>query len=60
MRRDDPPTADRLSEHEKIVGFRNVLVHGYDLMDQGIVWETIRTSLPLLLSEVEELLKDHG
>ncbi len=60
LRRDDPATADRLSEHEKIVGFRNVLVHGYDLMDQGIVWETIRTSLPLLRSEVEELLKDHG
>ncbi len=57
LRRDDPETADRLSEHERIVGFRNVLVHGYDLVDDGIVWDTIRTNLPLLLSEVEGLLE---
>ena len=35
LRRDDPVTAARLSEHERIVGFRNVLVHGYDLVDDG-------------------------
>jgi uncharacterized protein with HEPN domain len=58
LRRDDPETADRLSEYERIVGFRNVLVHGYDLVDEGIVWDTIRTNLPLLLSEVEGLLKE--
>ena len=58
LRRDDPETADRLSEHERIVGFRNVLVHGYDLVDDGIAWETIRTNLPLLLSEVEDLLEE--
>ena len=57
LRRDDPETADRLSEQERIVGFRNVLVHGYDLVDDGIVWDTIRTNLPLLLSEVESLLE---
>ena len=58
LRRDDPQTADRLSEHERIVGFRNVLVHGYDLVDDGIVWNTIKTNLPLLLSEVEGLLRE--
>ncbi|MBA3615778.1 MAG: DUF86 domain-containing protein [Actinomycetota bacterium] len=57
LRRDDPETADSLSEHERIVGFRNVLVHGYDLVDDAIVWDTIRTKLPLLLSEVERLLE---
>jgi uncharacterized protein with HEPN domain len=57
LRRDDPETADRLSEHERIVGFQNVLVHGYDLVDDSIVWNTIRTN-PLLLSEVEGLLKE--
>jgi uncharacterized protein with HEPN domain len=58
LRRDDPETAERLSEHERIVGFRNVLVHGYDLVDDGIVWNTIRTNLPLLLSEVEGLQQE--
>jgi uncharacterized protein with HEPN domain len=39
------------------VGFRNVPVHGYDLVDDGIVWNTIRNKLQLLLSEVESLLE---
>jgi uncharacterized protein with HEPN domain len=58
LRRDDPETAARLGEDESIVGFRNVLAHGYDLVDDGIVWDTIKTSLPLLLSEVEELQQE--
>jgi uncharacterized protein with HEPN domain len=55
--RDDPETASRLSEHERIVAFRHVLIHGYDLVDDELVWDTIRTKLPVLLSEVEGLLK---
>ena len=58
MPRNDPETAPRLSEHERIVAFRNVLIHGYDLVDDDLVWDTIRTKLPVLLSEVEELLKE--
>jgi uncharacterized protein with HEPN domain len=58
LRRDDPQTADRLTEHERIVGFRNVLVHGYDLVDDRIVWDTIKNNLPVLLSEVEELQQE--
>lgn len=58
LRRDDPETAGRLSEHERIVAFRNVLIHGYDLVDDAIVWDTIRTKLPLLLSEVKALLEE--
>lgn len=58
--RDDPETATRLSEHERIVAFRNVLIHGYDLVDDEIVWDTIRAKLPLLLSEVEALLRERS
>lgn len=55
---DDPDTASRLSEHERIVAFRNVLIHGYDLVDDELVWDTIQTKLPFMLSEVEELLRE--
>ena len=58
LRRDDPNTASRLSEHERIIAFRNVLIHGYDLVDDDLVWNTIHTKLPTLLSEVEELLRN--
>ena len=57
LARNDPETASRLSEHERIVAFRHVLIHGYDLVDDELVWDTMRTKLPVLLSEVEELLK---
>jgi uncharacterized protein with HEPN domain len=60
LRRDDPETAGRLTEHERIVDFRNVLIHGYDLVDDEIVWDTIRTKLPVLLSEVDKLLEEKG
>lgn len=58
LRRDDPDTASRLSEHERIVAFRNVLIHGYDLVDDELVWDTIQTKLPVLLAEVEKLLRE--
>lgn len=58
LRRDDPDTAARLSERERIVAFRNVLIHGYDLVDDELVWDTIQTKLPILLSEVEEFLRE--
>ena len=57
LRRDDPDTVSRLSEHERIVAFRNILIHGYDLVDDDLVWDTIQTKLPLLLAEVENLLR---
>jgi len=60
LRRDDPETAPRLSEHERIVAFRNVLIHGYDLVDDELVWDTIQTKLPVLLSEVEGLLRERS
>lgn len=56
LRRNDPDTTLQLSEHERIVAFRNVLIHGYDLVEDELVWETIQTKLPVLLAEVEELL----
>lgn len=58
--RNDPETAGRLSEHERIVAFRNVLIHGYDLVDDDLVWDTIRTKLPVLLAEVERLLRERS
>ncbi len=49
-----------MSEHERIVAFRNVLIHGYDLVDDELVWDTIENKLPVLLAEVEALLDKLG
>jgi uncharacterized protein with HEPN domain len=59
----DPETASRISEHRQIVAgfaFRNRLIHGYDLLDYELVWSTVETEVPVLLLEVERLLKEKG
>lgn len=40
----------------KIVDFRNWISHGYDKIDDTIVWGIINKQLPLLKKQVENLL----
>ena len=56
----DPDTAARVGSHRQIVDFRNVLIHGYDLIDDRIVWSTIAEKIPVLLAEVESLCGGPG
>lgn len=53
----DAQVASRISKHRRIIDFRNVLIHGYDLIDHRIVWSTIDEEVPVLLAEVERLLQ---
>jgi uncharacterized protein with HEPN domain len=46
-----------ISEHERIIGFRNVITHGYDALEPEIVWAAIQNHLPKLKEEVRELLR---
>lgn len=54
---EDPSTATRISEHARIIAFRNILAHGYADIDDRIVWGIVESNLPSLLAEVESLLK---
>ncbi len=56
----DAATASRISEHRRIIAFRNRLIHGYDLLDDELVWETVRREVPVLLSETEDLLRERS
>lgn len=40
----------------KIIGMRNILVHGYFEIDTDIVWEAATKELPVLKAAVERLL----
>lgn len=44
-------------EWPKIIGMRNVLVHGYFNIDLEIVWETASRDVPALKPRIEELLR---
>jgi uncharacterized protein with HEPN domain len=45
-----------ISEHHRIIGFRNILIHGYDVVDEAIVWQAVTKHLPILVGEVKEIL----
>ena len=53
----DPDTAARIAQYAQIVAFRNVLIHGYDLVDHGLVWSAVQTQVPALLRDVEAILR---
>lgn len=56
LRENYPELVKRISGTEKIIGFRNVLIHSYDVIDDATVWSAIRSNLPTLLGEVNSLL----
>jgi uncharacterized protein with HEPN domain len=48
--------AHQISEHRNIIGFRNILVHGYDSLNPETVWNVIETKLDILLKQSRALL----
>ena len=52
-----PEMIEKISEHRSIIGFRHVLVHGYDSLDPDTVWNVIETKIALLLEQAKELLQ---
>ena len=58
LRLHDPVTAAPIHEHEKIIGFRNLLIHGYAIVDDAIVWSAATEKLPRLIQETRQLLDE--
>ena len=56
----DPVLVARVSEHQRIIAFRNILAHGYDVLDENIVWQVVSEKLPVLLREVDVVLAELG
>jgi uncharacterized protein with HEPN domain len=46
LARTDRNIAARIPELRRVVGFRNVLIHGYDRIDDAGVWRVIKGDLP--------------
>lgn len=58
IQRDDPEVLSRIREHRDIISFRNILVHGYDAIDDQIVWGVIKEELDFLLDDAATLLSE--
>jgi uncharacterized protein with HEPN domain len=57
IKNDDPATLDKIRDHRDIVSFRNILAHGYDTIDDVVVWGIIEEDLGNLLEDVERLIE---
>ena len=55
LERIDPSGLEvKIPEHRKIVGFRNLLAHGYDVIDDEALWDFAKNLVPELLDKVTQ------
>ena len=48
----------QISEARRIVDLRNWIIHGYDKVDDVIIWGIISRDVPMLKEQVDNLLAD--
>ena len=58
LARVDEATVSRVTEYQRIISFRNILIHQYDTVNDRIVWDALGTRLPVLVLEIETLIKE--
>jgi uncharacterized protein with HEPN domain len=42
----------------QIVGMRNRLIHGYDVVDLDLLWDTVTDDLPPLIGQLQSVIDD--
>jgi uncharacterized protein with HEPN domain len=58
LRRSDPALASKIQDLPRIVAFRNVLIHRYASVDDGLVWEVATNRAGDLVSLMADLLNE--
>jgi uncharacterized protein with HEPN domain len=53
-----PELASRIPDLRRVVGFRNILVHGYAQVQHATVWRAICGNLPELCHALDAVLAD--
>lgn len=51
----EPEVAERVTELSKIVGMRNVLIHGYTTVDHRLVWDVVTNKVSGLAAHLETI-----
>jgi uncharacterized protein with HEPN domain len=52
-----PDIAEQVQHHRRIIAFRNILIHGYDMIEDRVVWDIVQQDLPVLHRQVVGLLQ---
>jgi uncharacterized protein with HEPN domain len=56
----DPALAAQVPRLAQIVAFRNVLIHGYAVVNHETVWNVVQDALPELVASLQRLLEVSG
>ncbi len=52
-----PVLLGHIDNWKEIIGFRNVIAHGYDVVEDEIVWDSIQRNIPVLLEQLKNINK---
>ena len=52
----DGELLEKIRDYRSIISFRNILAHGYDSIDERVVWGIMETDLDHLIGDVEKLI----
>ncbi len=58
LTRVSPDLATQVPELARIIVFQNIIVHGYAIVDNDIVWGVVQDDLPVLRDALQRLLDD--
>lgn len=56
LSKENPDLIARITDYQRIIAFRNILIHGYDMIDDRVVWDVVTNHLPNLGGEVKSLI----
>lgn len=57
---ENPELSTAIPDLRRIVGMRNRIIHGYDSVDDELLWQTIQTHIPPLAQRLSELLESNN
>jgi len=53
---EQPELTTAIPDLRRIVGLRNRIIHGYDSVDDQLLWQTVQAHIPSLAQQLEQLL----
>jgi uncharacterized protein with HEPN domain len=53
-----PDLAQRIPDQVRVIAFRNLLVHGYDVVVDEVVWAIVQVDLPALRARADQLQEE--
>jgi uncharacterized protein with HEPN domain len=54
--REDPDLEQAIPDARSAIGLRNRIVHGYDSVDDRIIWHVVQDNLPRIRAQIEAAL----